>query len=74
MKYGNLASFAVVIDEEGNLHTETCQLPLEEVDKVFPEPEDRSLVHKAIKETLRTFEGLHDRLERELKAFNSYKP
>ena len=71
MTYGNIISFAVVIDEEGNLHTEVSEFPLDKVDDVFA-MEDSAIIKKAIKETTRHFEGFHNDLERELKALNGY--
>jgi hypothetical protein len=71
MTHGNLISFAVVVDQEGNLHTEVSEFPIEKIDDVFAE-EDRAVIKKAIKETKRRFEGFHNDLEKELRAINSY--
>tara|TARA_R110002020_G_scaffold135973_4_gene303495 strand:+ start:1664 stop:1891 length:228 start_codon:yes stop_codon:yes gene_type:complete len=64
---GNLVSFRVFIARDGNIISEFKHLPIEDIEKVFPEDEI-PLIKKVVKEGCFKLEGLHDFLEKEVKS------
>jgi len=64
---GNIISFKVFIDRKGNLMTEFCKLPIEDVSKVF-DKYDTPLVQKLVREAEIKLSSLHEHLENELSA------
>ena len=68
VKYeANIASFRILIDDRGNLVTETSGLPYEEISGIFKD-EDAVLIRKIVKESRIKFIKLHNYLENELAA------
>jgi hypothetical protein len=63
---GNIISFQVYIDSNGNLMTEFSRLPDEGL-KIF-DTEDKPYIKKVLNEASVKLEGLHDYLEKELQA------
>ena len=62
---GNLVSFRLFINTNGDILTEYKYFPEEEVSKVFPTNETH-LIKKLIKEGRLKLETLHDSIEREV--------
>jgi len=66
---GNIISFKVFVDRKGNLMTEFCKLPIEDVSKVF-DKHDTPLVQKLIREADVKLSSLHAYLENELSSLH----
>lgn len=69
---GNLISFKLLINLQGDLITEISMLPKDKISKVFKK-DDAPLIHKAISEAEIKLKGLHKYLEDEIAAFNNSK-
>jgi len=69
---GNLISFKLLINRNGDLLTEVSMLPKNKINKVFKK-EDAPLIYKAISEAEIKLKNLHDYLEKEISTFNSSK-
>ena len=67
---GNLISFKLLINLQGDLITEMSMLPKDKINKVFKK-EDAPLIYKAISEAELKLEGLHKYLEDQICAFNN---
>jgi len=67
---GNLISFKLLINLQGDLITEMSMLPKDKISKVFKK-DDAPLIYKAISEAELKLEGLHKYLEDEISAFNN---
>ena len=64
---GNLVSFRVFIARDGNIISEFKHLPIEDIEKLFPEDEI-PIIKKVVKEGSVKLEGLHSYLEKEVKS------
>jgi len=67
MKEGNILSFRILVNYEGNVVTELSGLPPDKIDEVF-KGHDKVLMNKIIKEGRLKLEKLHGYLESELDA------
>tara|TARA_S200002703_G_C3726588_1_gene223262 strand:- start:127 stop:351 length:225 start_codon:yes stop_codon:yes gene_type:complete len=71
MSEGNLIGFRIFFDSTGNLMTEFNQVPMKEVSKIFKEPEEHKIVTTVLDQALNCFQGLHEKIEKELDALNT---
>ena len=67
MKEGNILSFRILVNYEGDVVTELSGLPVDKIDKVF-KGHDKVLMSKIIKEGRLKLKKLHGYLEGELDA------
>jgi len=68
-KDGNLISFKVLINSEGNIVTEMSGIPINDLDKIFKDDE-LSLIKTIILLTQLKLEPIHEYLSEELSALN----
>tara|TARA_B100000519_G_C14074592_1_gene358475 strand:+ start:230 stop:439 length:210 start_codon:yes stop_codon:yes gene_type:complete len=67
MKEGNILSFRILINYNGDVVTELSGLPEDKIDEVFKD-HDKVLIRKIIKEGRLKLETIHAYLENELEA------
>tara|TARA_R110002072_G_scaffold253513_1_gene412339 strand:+ start:288 stop:497 length:210 start_codon:yes stop_codon:yes gene_type:complete len=64
----NLASFKVVITSKNKLVAETSMLPIDEVNTIFKDMYSQQRIKTILRESTRSFNALHKKLEKELSA------
>ena len=64
---GNLVSFRIFLERDGNIISEFKNLPLEYADKIFSEDESM-LIKKIVKEGCLKLKNLHDLLDMEVQV------
>jgi|TARA_R110000772_G_scaffold185613_1_gene296760 hypothetical protein len=68
---GSLIGFRIFFDETGTLISELRRLPEKDVSKIFKDPADAKIIKTVLAQTMKNFEGLHEKLEKELDALNA---
>tara|TARA_A100000172_G_C3038000_1_gene109252 strand:- start:1143 stop:1367 length:225 start_codon:yes stop_codon:yes gene_type:complete len=71
VKTGNIMSMAVQISTDGNIYCEFSELPFEEIDNIFKDKYDASLVKTIHKFVNRKFKDTSISLEKEIQAATS---
>ena len=71
MKTGNIISLAIQLGTDGNVYSEMSQLPIEEIDGIFKNKYEASLVKTIHKFMNRKFRDASISLEKEIQAVTS---
>jgi hypothetical protein len=68
---GNIISFRVFFDNQGNLSTELSSLPQKEIKNLFKDKAIQSYLDTILRECHHRFDGLHEYLEKNLQAMKN---
>lgn len=71
MKTGNVISMAVQLGNDGNIYCEFSELPFEEIEKVFKNKYEASLIKTIHKFMNKKFKDASISLEKEIQAVTS---
>ena len=73
MKTGNIVSMAVQLGIDGNIYCEFSELPFEEIEKIFGDKYEVSLIKTIHKFMNKRFKDASISLEKEIQAVTSTK-
>jgi len=71
VKTGNIVSMAVQLGTDGNIYCEFSELPFEEIEKIFEDKYEASLIQTIHKFMNRRFKDASISLEKEIQAVTS---